>query len=170
MSAQAAQILKLNNMEKLFDVIKLKQDFNSDSKSKSAEAERLLIELCEPIINEMGEYMKKVEISPCEFFGEGACEYAYGCGRIYNIVKCEDGFITFFYSRGEHCDAYIELENKWIENFDEFKTECNKARMHKITNIIDGLKNQIENIKISIKRLDEEYSQLFLENRKTSRK
>jgi len=160
-------------MGKLFDVIKLKEDFNSDSKSKSAEAERLLIELCEPIINEMGEYMKKVGISPCEFFGEGAGEYAYGCGRIYNVVKCENGLITFFYSRGtigEPLDAYIELEMKWIENFDEFKAECNNIRMHKITNIIDDLKNQIESIKIRIKCLDEEYSQLFLENRKTSRK
>lgn len=157
----------------LIDVIKLKKDFNSDSKSKSKEAEQKLIELCEPIINEMGEYMKKVEISPCEFFGEGAGEYTYGCGRIYNIVKCGDGFITFFYSRGtigEHCDAYIELENKWIENFDEFKAECNSVRMHKIPNIIDDLKNQIERIKRRIKSLDEEYSQLFLENMKTSRK
>jgi len=124
-------------------VLQLVDDFKSDSKSKSAKAEKELIKICEPIIKRFYNIASKFDISTEHF--DFPYDYCASRGSIDSFVGFEDMKLEFYYTdgcRGELYEAYPEMPLNWLDegSEEEFFKICKDYTLREKSLEIERLK------------------------------
>lgn len=144
-------------------VLQLVGDFKSDSKSKSAKAEKELIKICEPIIKRFYNIASQFG-RPKDFGFPG--DYIASRGGIDSFDDFNDLKLEFYYTdvcRGELYDAYPKMPLHWLDDNAELNyfNYCKGKALHKVGMEIEKLK---EDYPKRLEALEKEYKEI--ENRK----
>lgn len=134
-------------------VLQLVGDFKSDSKSKSAKAEKELIKICEPIIQRFYNIALKFDIPNANEHFDFPYDYSASRGSIDSFVDFENMKLEFYYTdccMGEHYEAYPEMPLNWLDegSEEEFFKFCKGYTLRKTALEIEKLKKDyIKNFK-----------------------
>lgn len=147
-------------------VLQLVGECKSDSKSKSAKAEKELIKICEPIIQRFYNIASKFG-TPNEDF-DFPYDYIASRGGIESFVGFEDMKLEFYYTdgcMGELYEAYPEMPLNWLDedSEEEFFKFCKGYALRKNSLEIEKLKKdyikKYESLKSKYKEIETmEYS------------
>ena len=145
-------------------VLQLVGDFKSDSKSKSAKAEKELIKICEPIIKRFYNIASQFG-NPNEDFNF-PYDYRASRGGIDSFVDFHDMKFEFYYTDGclgDHYEEYLEMPLHWLDEKAELNyfNYCKGKALHKVGMEIEKLK---EDYPKRLETLEKEYKEI--ENRK----
>lgn len=134
-------------------VLQLIGDFKSDSKSKSAKAEKELIKICEPIIQRFYNIALKFDIPNANEHFDFPYDYSASRGSIDSFVDFKSMKLEFHYTDcclGEHYEAYPEMPLYWLDegSEEEFFNFCKGYTLRKTDLEIENLKKDyIKNYK-----------------------
>lgn len=141
-------------------VLQMVGDFKSDSKKKSAKAEKELIKICEPVIQRFYNIASKFG-SPHKDF-DFPFDYMDSRGGIDSFVDFEDLTLTFQYTdccRGEHYTEFPKMPLSWLDDNaeEEYFRFCKGHALHKKGIEIEKLK---EDYPRKLDALEREYKEI----------
>ena len=127
-------------------VLRLVEEFNSDSKSKIKKAEKELIKICEPIINRVYEIITEFDDDLSEDFGF-PYDYISSHGSIDAFEGMEGNMLDFY---------YLEMPLEWLDEdapekiFNQCKEKMLRKKeieLHQLEEKIESLREQIVELK-----------------------
>ena len=155
----------MTGQEKKEKVIALMNDLKSDSKTKSKNAEKEIISLCEPVIKKHYEIAKEFGLTSGSIgdrpLDEWDNDYVASRGSIDKIVDHIKGTsIEFYYSdgcRGNIYEAFIDMPLDWLNaedyDYESYRRHCKLAALER-------QEQRIKNARADLIKMEEEYKRL----------
>lgn len=142
-------------------VLQLIGDFKSDSKSKSKQAEKELIDICEPIIKKFYDISRTFG-STIKNFGFPH-DYMSSRGNIDSFVEFNNEKLVFYYTdgcMGNFYEEYLEMPLHWLDEGaeEDYFNYCKEYALREKTKEIEDLKLKnpiiLSNLKKQYKKIE----------------